>query len=71
MISTYDEYKKYGESVENLDFQCDLLYSHNTNQEHFTQKMTYNEISRYVIIGFLPITYKEIVLQKAREVRQL
>lgn len=31
--------------------------------------MTYNAGETHVIIGFLPIAYKEIVLQKAREVR--
>lgn len=38
MISTYDEYTKYGESVENLYFQCNLLYSHSNQKEEFTQK---------------------------------
>jgi len=71
MISTYDDYKKYGESVDTLHFQCDLLYSHFKNEEKFNQKMVYNtDQTKYVIIGFLPIEYKETVLDKARELRQ-
>jgi len=70
MISTYDEYKNYGVTVQNLQFQCDLLYSYSNRNESFNQEMTYNTGDSRVIIGFLPIAYKEIVLQKAREVRQ-
>jgi hypothetical protein len=71
MSSTYDKYTQYGESVENLYFQCDLLYSYKNDQEHFVQQMTYNTGDTHVIIGFLPIVDKEIVLQKAKKVRQL
>ena len=70
MISSYDDYTNYGMSVQNLHFRCVLLYSHFNQDESFNQEIMYNTGHSRVIIGFLPIAYKEIVLQKAREVRQ-
>jgi spore coat protein CotF len=70
MISSYDDYTKYGVTVQNLQFQCDLLYSYSNRNESFNQEIMYNTGDSRVIIGFLPIAYKEIVLEEAKKVRQ-
>lgn len=70
LLSSDDDLMEYANTVESLQFTCDLLYSHDTTTvfkpEH---SFRFHNSSWFgCVIGFLPLSDKDYVLDKMREV---